>query len=64
MKSWEGDLACLRWHWGEAYEITRAFGMFRAVRRDDGSAVSASTANWLAAEILADYSARPVPRDV
>jgi hypothetical protein len=63
MKSWEHDLACLRWHWGEAYEITRVLGVFRAVRRDDGAAVCAPTAKTLLREIGADYEARPVPRD-
>jgi len=58
------DLAYLRWHWGDAYKITRVYGMFRAVRRDDGSAVCAPTASKLRAEIFADYEARPVPRDL
>ena len=56
------DLADLRYHWGEAYVITLVSGMFRAVRRDDGSAVTASTPGHLIAEIRADYQARPVPR--
>ncbi len=55
MKSLERDLACLRWHWGEAYEITRTFGMYRAVRRDNGAAVTAPTAAKLLTEIGADY---------
>jgi hypothetical protein len=37
--------------------------MFRAVRRDDGAAVTAPTVARLLAEIGADYTARPVPRD-
>ncbi len=60
----EDDLAHLRWHWGEAYEITSRNGMFRVTRRDDGSAVTAPTAEHLAAEVQADYHARPVPRDL
>jgi hypothetical protein len=41
--------------------------MFLAVRRDDGSAVAALTANSLRTEIradYADYAARPVPRSL
>ncbi len=60
----EDELAHLRWHWGEAYEISMRNGMFRATRRDDGSAVTAPTAERLAAEIQTDYHARPVPRDL
>ena len=58
-----GELADLRWHWGSAYEITVWSGIYRAERRDDGSAVTAVTAGCLKAEIRADYLARPVPRD-
>jgi hypothetical protein len=35
--------------------------MFLAVRRDDGSAVTALTADSLRTEIRADYPARPGP---
>jgi hypothetical protein len=59
----EDDLTDLRWHWGDAYDISVRYGMFRAVRRDDGAAVTATTAEHLLAEIHADYRARPVPRD-
>ena len=58
------EIAGLRWHWGGAYEITWEHGMFRAARRDDGSAVSAPTAGHLTAEIRADYQARPIPRSL
>lgn len=64
MADWAAELEHLRWHWGEAYEITRTLGMFRAVRRDNGAAVAAPTAFRLLAEISADYTARPVPRDL
>jgi len=37
--------------------------MLRAVRRDDGAAVTALTAAKLLSEISADYRARPVPRE-
>jgi len=60
----DGDLADLRWHWGDAYDITVQNGMLRAARRDDGAAVTATTAERLAAEIRTDYGARPVPRDL
>ena len=58
------EITALRWHWGGAYKITSRNGMFRAVRRDDGSAVIAVTAESLRTEIRADYTARPVPRSL
>jgi hypothetical protein len=61
---WDDGVAALRWHWGEAYEITVRNGIYRAVRRDDGAAVTATTAEQLTAEIWADYRERPVPRDL
>jgi hypothetical protein len=57
------EIADLRYHWGSAYEITVWSGIYRAERRDDGSAVTAITAGCLKAEIRADYLGRPVPRD-
>jgi len=56
----QDDLSGLRWRWGEAYEITVTSGIFRAVRRDDGSAVNATTTERLEAEICTDYHVRPV----
>lgn len=56
------SLEDLRWHWGETYEITRAFGMFRAVRRDGGAATCAPTTGKLLAEIRADLYAQQTPR--
>jgi hypothetical protein len=62
---WDDDeLAALRWHWGDAYEITVRGGIYRAVRRDDRAAVTATTAERLEAEIRADYQVRPVPRNL
>ena len=55
------QLADLRWHWGDAYEITCA-GDFRAVRRDNGLVLQAETANELRTLIRSDYIRRPVPR--
>jgi len=59
-----GALEDLRHHWGEAYKIGWRAGRWRAVRRDDGSAVSADTPGQLLELIRADYAARPVARDV
>ncbi len=64
MGDWTAELEGLRWHWGEAYEITRTFGMYRAVRRDNGAAVTARSAAKLLREISADYQTCPVPRDL
>jgi hypothetical protein len=55
------QLADLRWHWGDAYAITWA-GEFRAVRRDNGLALQAESADELRALIRSDYSRHPVPR--
>lgn len=64
MKTLEDDLARLRYHWGDAYEITQADGTLRASRRDDGSALTADAARCLSTKIHADYRARPVPRGI
>ena len=55
------QLADLRWHWGDAYEITWA-GEFRAVRRDNGLALRAESVDELRTLIRSDYTRRPVPR--
>jgi hypothetical protein len=55
------QLADLRWHWGDAYEITGA-GEFRAVRRDNGLGLQAESADELRTLIRNDYRRRPVPR--
>jgi hypothetical protein len=55
------QLVDLRWHWGDAYEITWA-GEFRAVRRDNGLVLRAETADELRTLIRRDYIRRPVPR--
>ena len=54
-------LADLRWHWGDAYEITWA-GEFRAVRRDNCLVLQAASADELRTLIRSDYTRRPVPR--
>ena len=56
-------LRYLQWNWGEAYEITEALGVWRAVRRDSQKTLIATEATDLRDEIVADYEANPVPRD-
>ena len=56
------QLTDLRWHWGEAYDISWSGGLFRAARRDDGAAVSAATFNEMHRLLQDDYSTRPVRR--
>jgi hypothetical protein len=55
------ELCELSDHWGEAYEITWASGMFRAERRDNQAATWAATADELRALMRDDYLAKPVP---
>jgi hypothetical protein len=55
------QLADLRWHWGDAYEINWA-GAFRGARRDNGLELVAESADELRALIRSDYSRRQVPR--
>jgi hypothetical protein len=55
------DIADLRWHWDEAYDITWD-GRFRARRLDDGGILEADTAEELGEHIRRDYVERPVPR--
>jgi hypothetical protein len=55
-------LAALAWHWGEAYELTEALGVWRAVRRDTGRTLIATEAEDLRDQIIDDYSKEPVPR--
>jgi len=58
------DLANLRGHWGEAYEIAWGNGMFGAERRDNHASVSTGTAAQLRRLIREDYSANPVRREL
>jgi hypothetical protein len=55
------DIADLRWHWDEAYDITWD-GRFRARRLDDGAPLDADTAEELDQRIRRDYVERPVLR--
>jgi hypothetical protein len=55
-------LAALAWHWGEAYEVTEALGVWRAVRLDNWRALVATEAEDLRDQIVDDYTRAPVPR--
>jgi hypothetical protein len=55
----------LRHGWGEAYEITGDDSGYHAKRRDGlGETLDAPDADGLSAAIWADYSMKPVPRDL
>jgi hypothetical protein len=56
------DLAQIRYHWGEAYEVGWQDGSFWFRRRDNGATLQCSTVAALLSEIRLDYGARPVPR--
>ncbi|MGH3418902.1 MAG: hypothetical protein ACRDOD_04795 [Streptosporangiaceae bacterium] len=58
------DLAYLIHHYGEAYEINMRRGRYEARRRDDGTVLTADSADALLDEIRADYAARPVSRQI
>jgi len=64
----EGDadeLDELRFHWGDAYDIAVADGVFTATRRDGrGGRLADPLPEGLRLRIQADYSAMPVPRDL
>jgi len=67
VSAYEGDAAAigsLIWNWGETYIITCANGLYHAERRDNGAKVHAPDPGQLDHEIQADYTARPVPRDL
>ena len=56
-------LGDLRWHWGGAYIISGIIGAWRAERRDDGRTLTADDPEKLRRAIIADYTAKPVPRE-
>ena len=64
-RDWEAPLGDLRHHWGSAYLIhyLQQAGKWVAQRRDSRATMSADTAAGLRALIVADYDARPVPRE-
>ena len=62
----DAELEALRYNWGDAYDVdvTAEHG-WRAVRRDgQGAPLTAAHPDGLYDAIVADYSARPVPRGV
>lgn len=60
----ERMLGALRYAWGEAYEISYT-GTWTAKRLDNlGGAITASEPEGLAQAIFADYTLKPVPRDL
>ena len=58
------DLAYLCHHYGEAYEINMRRGRYEARRRDDGTVLTADSAEDLLEKIREDYRAHPVPRRI
>ena len=59
-----GALDELRFHWGSAYDIGAAGGMYTARRRDGkGAPLTDPLPEGLRLRIQADYEAMPVPRD-
>lgn len=56
------DLRDLQFHWAGAYVITGIIGAWRAARRDDGRVLAADDPEKLRRAIIADYTAKPVPR--
>lgn len=62
---WANLLDSLRWHWGDAYLISFFEpDQWMAQRRDNRATLRAGTALGLRDLILADYTARPVPRQI
>jgi hypothetical protein len=58
----EHDLGELRFHWDGAYLIHRLGARWVAQRRDSRESFSAESADKLRDLIVADYTAKPVPR--
>ncbi len=60
-----GALEDLEFHWGPAYDIAFAGGMWTARRKDGrGGALADPLPEGLRLRIQADYAAMPVPRDL
>jgi hypothetical protein len=58
-------LAELEFHWGSAYHLAVIDGLWTARRRDrKGGTLTDPTPAGLRLQILADYAAMPVPRDL
>lgn len=56
------DLNYLGFHWGGPYRIGYRAGKYRAVRADDGTELTADSADELLKLIRVDYARKPVPR--
>jgi hypothetical protein len=62
---WDDPLGALQWHWGSAYIIScHGAGFWIAQRRDTRETLRAETPLGLRDEIIADYTARPVHREL
>ncbi|MGH3287163.1 MAG: hypothetical protein ACRDPD_21165 [Streptosporangiaceae bacterium] len=59
-----GDLDELRHHWGEAYIISTDGSVCTARRRDGKGVLTDPSPAGLRDQIMADYQARRVPRDL
>jgi hypothetical protein len=57
-------LESLRWNWGDAYDIGFAGGLLYAARKDGLGKLEEVNADRLRDAIFADYTAKPVPRDL
>jgi len=58
-------LAELEFHWGSAYQLAAIDGAYTARRRDGkGGTLTDPTPEGLRLQILADYAAMRVPRDL
>lgn len=62
---WDDPMGALQWHWGSAYIIScHGSGLWIAQRRDTRETLRAETPLGLRDRIIADYTARPVSRDL
>jgi hypothetical protein len=60
-----GELDQLRFHWGSAYDVGAAGGVYTARRRDGkGVPLTDALPEGLRLQIVADYERMPVPRDL
>ena len=60
-----GELDELRFHWGSAYDIGAAGGVYTARRRDGkGTTLTDALPEGLRLLIMADYERLPVPRNL
>lgn len=61
----EVALESLAWHWGDAYAVSCLEpGVWLAQRRDTRETLRAASPEELRDVILADYTARPVSREL